>query len=379
MPSTTSRACPGIGEKGARDLIATHGSLDALLARGRRAAEEVPRGAARSTPTRRARAANWCHPHRRAVDFDLEALRYRGPIAPRCFALFSRWASGRSSTEFAPTADTVASATTLVDDARGARASSRRITRAGRCRAARRHRRRVLMRAGIAGLAFRRPARARPVRPVGRTQRRLGAVRRRPHPGVAREALAACSGRARRPEPSEGRARPEVRRDRARAARRRRSRLAGFDTMLASYLLDATRSAHPLEDLALEHARLQGAQRGGRLRRARRRLVRALPPRRARLRRRARRPRPAAGATLRAALAPRRARPRLPRARAAARPVLATSSGRAFASTRRCWPAQARGSSASWRANAPRASSSWPARSSTSTRRSSSPRSCSRS
>ena len=26
------------------------------------------------------------------------------------------------------------------------------------------------------------------------------------------------------------------------------------DTMLASYLLDATRSAHPLEDLALEHA-----------------------------------------------------------------------------------------------------------------------------
>ena len=26
------------------------------------------------------------------------------------------------------------------------------------------------------------------------------------------------------------------------------------DTMLASYLLDATRSSHPLEDLALEHA-----------------------------------------------------------------------------------------------------------------------------
>ena len=26
------------------------------------------------------------------------------------------------------------------------------------------------------------------------------------------------------------------------------------DTMLASYLLDATRSSHPLEELALEHA-----------------------------------------------------------------------------------------------------------------------------
>jgi DNA polymerase-1 len=27
----------------------------------------------------------------------------------------------------------------------------------------------------------------------------------------------------------------------------------GLDTMLASYLLDATRSGHPLEDTALEH------------------------------------------------------------------------------------------------------------------------------
>ena len=38
------------------------------------------------------------------------------------------------------------------------------------------------------------------------------------------------------------------------------------DTMLASYLLDATRSAHPLEDLALEHAGYKALQRRGRLR-----------------------------------------------------------------------------------------------------------------
>ena len=41
----------------------------------------------------------------------------------------------------------------------------------------------------------------------------------------------------------EDRPRPEVRRHRARAARRRRSRGLETDTMLASYLLDATRSA----------------------------------------------------------------------------------------------------------------------------------------
>ena len=39
-----------------------------------------------------------------------------------------------------------------------------------------------------------------------------------------------------------------------------------IDTMLASYLLDATRSAHPLEELALEHAGYKALKRRGRLR-----------------------------------------------------------------------------------------------------------------
>ena len=61
------KGVPGIGEKGARELIAAHGSLDALLARaGELTAEEVPRGAPgprrRGAPEPRAGA----HPHRRA-------------------------------------------------------------------------------------------------------------------------------------------------------------------------------------------------------------------------------------------------------------------------------------------------------------------------
>ena len=51
---------PGIGEKGARDLIANFGSLDALLARaGEVSAEEVPRRPADPRRHRRGRAASW--------------------------------------------------------------------------------------------------------------------------------------------------------------------------------------------------------------------------------------------------------------------------------------------------------------------------------
>ena len=53
--------------------------------------------------------------------------------------------------------------------------------------------------------------------------------------------------------------------------------------MLASYLLDATRSAHPLEELALEHASYKALTRRGRLRPRREGDVasRDVPPRRA--------------------------------------------------------------------------------------------------
>ena len=73
------------------------------------------------------------------------------------------------------------------------------------------------------------------------------------------------------------------------------------DTMLASYLLDATRSAHPLEELALEHAGYKALSEEDVCGRG----AKALPfaqhaaRRGARFRRRAGRPRAAAAATLR--------------------------------------------------------------------------------
>src|SRR5580765_3046898 len=83
------KGVPGIGEKGARELIATHGSLDAVLA----AADSM-------TPKRRdalvanadqARASRELARIRTdvPVSFDPDAVHYRGPSRERCFTLFS--------------------------------------------------------------------------------------------------------------------------------------------------------------------------------------------------------------------------------------------------------------------------------------------------
>jgi len=54
------KGVPGIGDKGARDLIAQFGSLDALLeGADRRPAEALPRGAARQRGRRARERVNW--------------------------------------------------------------------------------------------------------------------------------------------------------------------------------------------------------------------------------------------------------------------------------------------------------------------------------
>jgi DNA polymerase I len=89
------KGVPGIGEKGARDLIATYGSLDACSRTPARCRRRSTARRCSRTPTTRGTAASCCDPHRRAVAFDLEALRYRGASRERCFELFSRSGSAR--------------------------------------------------------------------------------------------------------------------------------------------------------------------------------------------------------------------------------------------------------------------------------------------
>ena len=85
------KGVPGIGEKGARELIAAHGSLDALLAAAPTIAQKRYREAlARATPSRRASSRELARIRTDVpVTFDPDALRYRGPSRERCYALFS--------------------------------------------------------------------------------------------------------------------------------------------------------------------------------------------------------------------------------------------------------------------------------------------------
>ena len=86
------KGVPGIGEKGARELIATYGSLDALLRACRRdQAEEISRRPA--DPRRRGaaepRAGDDSHRCGRAVRSRAIPVS-RAPIAERCYELFSK-------------------------------------------------------------------------------------------------------------------------------------------------------------------------------------------------------------------------------------------------------------------------------------------------
>src|SRR5688572_25299952 len=98
---------PGIGKKGAVDLVTQFGSLDAMiqgvqqLKPKQREALVTHRDAAlrsRELVTIRADVP---------LDFDFEALRYRGGSRERCYELFSRLAFRTLVMEYAPTADTI--------------------------------------------------------------------------------------------------------------------------------------------------------------------------------------------------------------------------------------------------------------------------------
>ena len=102
------KGVPGIGEKGARKLINQFGSLNALLdgteavqsKRYRNALEQHSDEARHSRELVTIRIDV-------PVPFDADALRYRGPSNERCFALFSDLGFRTLIADYAPTAATV--------------------------------------------------------------------------------------------------------------------------------------------------------------------------------------------------------------------------------------------------------------------------------
>jgi DNA polymerase-1 len=241
------KGVPGIGEKGARELISQYGTLENLIAH----AAEVKNKRSREGLLGHADAARASQELARIrtdvpVEFDAEAFRYRGGSRERCFAIFNEMGFRTIVPEYAPTADTVVKSYRSVHTEEDLRALAAHLRGAGRFAL------RVLpdqpsaMRAGIVGLAFSTAPREAHYVPVG--HRALGVDTNMPLPLVLdvlrpllEDAAIAKIGH-------------DVKFDTIVLARHGvELRGVETDTMIASYLVDATRSAHRLEDLALEH------------------------------------------------------------------------------------------------------------------------------
>ena len=247
---------PGVGKKGAIDLITQFGSLDALL------------DAAPTLTQKKYREALLAHrdqalQSRRLVtistdvplDLGLESLRYTGPSRERCYDLFSRLAFRSLMNEFAPTAETVQTDYALV------RTSDQLDACLADLRAAGEFAVRVIpdqssaMRAAIVGIVFSTKDRHARYLPLG-------------HGESATDDLLSSSNRPDQLDRATTLARlkpifedaalrmvgHDMKFDVVVLARHGIAvRGLAFDSMLASYLLDATRSGHPLEEVSLEH------------------------------------------------------------------------------------------------------------------------------
>ena len=247
---------PGIGKKGAIDLLTQYGSLDALLDKAGelkpKQREALVGHRAAALQSRELVTIRTDVP----VDVDFDALRYRGASRERCYELFSRLAFRTLVNEYAPTADSVEQDYALVRTPEELDALMSELRTAGEFAL------RVIptepsaMRAAIVGLAFSvRDRQARYV-PLG-------------HEGgdSNNDLLSGASAPAQIPrtaaleqlrplleDPSIRKLGHDLKFD-ALLLARLGIVLGGlkFDSMLASYLLDATRPGHPLEESSLEH------------------------------------------------------------------------------------------------------------------------------
>ena len=250
------KGVPGVGEKGARDLIAKYGTLEELLAH----AGEITNKRYREGLLNHAEDARQSRELARIrtdvpVDFDPSALQFRGASREKCFDLFGRLGFRSLVMEFAPTAETVGKDYAVVDTSEGLGALVASLRSAGRFAFRVLPDGPVAMRAGIAGLAFSSASRHASYVPIAAGVSTGGLFG---EPGDDRPGLPLATVLSAVTPLLEDEALRKIGHDLkfdAIVLARHGITLRGLelDTMIASYLLDSTRSAHPLEELALEH------------------------------------------------------------------------------------------------------------------------------
>ena len=251
--SDNVKGVPGIGEKGARELLADFGSLDWLLEH----ADELPKKKYRTALTEHADDARRSRDLVRLctdvpVPYEPERYRYHGADRTRCFTLFSELGFRSLLSDFAPRADSVDTDYRLVTEVAELEMLATTLCEAGRCGL------HVLTvsgpptRGGIVGLAFSTTARSASYVPLMQDGLDLtGSLDER----TVFETLGPILE-----DPQVRKVGHDLKRE-LRWLATHEIRLQGLelDTMVGSYLLDpdATREAPTLETVALEHAGYQ--------------------------------------------------------------------------------------------------------------------------
>ena len=242
------KGVPGIGEKGARELIVQYGSLEQLIAHAaevkhKRYREGLLANIENARQSRELARIRTDVP----IEFEPRSLKYEGPASrEKCFQIFTELGFRLFAHEYAPTASSIAKTYRIVNTSEGLAELATRLRQAGHVAV------RVLpdspaaMRARIVGIAFSSSPRDADYVPIG--HRALSEIESVP----IQTALDALRGVLE--DPAIDKAGHDLKYDSIVLARHGVTlRGLDVDTMLASYLLDATRSEHKLEDLGLEH------------------------------------------------------------------------------------------------------------------------------
>jgi DNA polymerase-1 len=247
---------PGIGKKGAVDMVTQFGSLDAMLER----VSELKPKAREALMTHRAAALQ----SRELVtirtdvplDVDFETLKYHGGSRERCYELFTKLAFRTLVNEYAPTADTTRRDYAIVSDLEALEALVADLRAAGEFALRTIPDRPSAMRAAVVGIAFSWADRQARYVPLGHeSSDTTGDLL---STASAPQQIEPAAGLARlRPLLEDAAIRKlghDLKFDLELLARHGITlRGLAFDSMLASYLLDATRTGHPLEETSLEH------------------------------------------------------------------------------------------------------------------------------
>ncbi|MEO7158329.1 MAG: DNA polymerase I [Vicinamibacterales bacterium] len=241
------KGVPGIGEKGARDLIATYGSLASLLEH----AAEIKQKKYREgllTYADQARQSRELVTIRTDVDvlFEAERFRFTGPDRERCFELFSKMEFRTLVAEYAPTASSVQKDYALIGSA------EELSVLVGEMRAAGRFSMKVItdgtapVRATLVGIAISTAGSKARYIPLGHEGFGGGFAM------AKSEALALLAPLL--TDPTIEKTGHDLKADLIVLGRLGVDVVNpnGFDTMLASYLVDANRSSQALEPIALE-------------------------------------------------------------------------------------------------------------------------------